>query len=216
MLMSTFMPGLLRCLLLLCASMAAKAQDVFVDPRDSSAYEIFQLGEYSWFKKNLKFQTPTSWCFENPASEACAYGNYYYPTDLINVCPDGWRVPTWREYRKALKEIQLYRGLDSVRYVASKVPLYRDLNLDGELVVGLTLIGDSTFFDYATTGWIQGDKWQPQNETTMWIVHEISNTPQPHVHIRNNEIVMHSHAHNVLDKPKNLRRFSVRCVSDVD
>ena len=192
-----------------------RAQELFLDSRDGTNYEIFNIGEYSWFKQNLKFKTATSWCFENPASEACAHGNYYYPTDLINVCPDGWRVPTWREYKKALKEIQKYYGLaDSVRYVESRVPLYKNLKLDGELVVGLTLIGDSTFFDFATTGWIQGDKWQPQSETTTWIIHEISNTPQPHLHIRNNEVVMHSHGHNIIDKPKKLRRFSVRCLSD--
>ena len=101
-----------------------------------------------------------------------------------------------------------------MKYEESKLPLYRNLKLEGERITGLTLIGDSTFFDMATSGWIEGDQWQPQNETTMWIVHDLSNTPQPHVHIRDGEITMHSHGHNVIDKPRKLRRFSVRCVSN--
>ena len=191
------------------------AQSFFLDTRDNSKYEIFEIDGQLWLKENLKFETPTSWCAEHPESDACGYGNYYYPTDLINVCPDGWRVPTWLDYKKALESIAEYYELtDSLKYEQSKLPLYRDLKLEGEMIAGLTLIGDSTFFDMATTGWIEGDQWQPQNETTMWIVHEISNTPQPHVHIRNGEITMHSHGHNVIDKPKKLRRFSVRCVSN--
>lgn len=193
------------------------AQKYFIDDRDSIRYEVFQVNKSFWFKGNLKFVTPTSWCSENPDSRACMNGNYYYPTDLINICPGGWRVPTWREYKKAIKYIEEYYGLtDSVQYVESKVPLYKDLNLDSELVVGLTLLGDSSFFDMVTTGWIQGDEWQPKDETTLWIVHDISNTPQPHIHVRNKEIVMHSHGHHVLDKPKKLRRFAVRCISDVE
>jgi uncharacterized protein (TIGR02145 family) len=104
------MPRLFFLILLLSGS-SLKAPEVFIDSRDSTEYEIFEVGEYFWFKQNLKFKTVTSWCFENPASEACTHGNYYYPTDLIKVCPDGWRVPTWREYKKALKEIQEYYGL---------------------------------------------------------------------------------------------------------
>ena len=200
-------------LILICDSVMA--QLFFVDTRDNSKYEIFEIDGQLWLKENLKFKTPTSWCAEHPASDACTYGNYCYPTDLINVCPAGWRVPTWLDYKKALKSIAEYYELtDSLKYEQSKLPLYKDLKLEGEMIAGLTLIGDSIFFDMATNGWIEGDQWQPQNETTMWIVHEISNTPQPHVHIRNGEITMHSHGHNVIDKPKKLRRFSVRCVSN--
>jgi uncharacterized protein (TIGR02145 family) len=203
-------------IILLAGCHSVTAQHQFIDKRDNHKYETFQEGQHIWFKENLKFKTPTSWCSENPQSEACLRGNYYYPTDLINVCPSGWRVPTWAEYKEAILSyhMRLVAG-DSVKFVKSKLPMYKNLSLDGELVTGLTLIGDTSFFDMTTTGWIQGDEWQAEKETTMWIVHDISNTPQPHIHVRANEVVMHSHGHNVLDKPKKLRRFSVRCISDI-
>lgn len=167
-------------------------------------------------KDNLQFKTPTSWCSEHPESDACKMGNYYYPTDLINVCPSGWRVPTWIEFKGAIKQIEnFYRLSDSIQYNQGKWPLYKDLLLEAESIANLTLINDTTFFDMAATGWVQGDKWVPQEQITLWIVHEISNTPQPHIHIKPNEIIMHSHGHNVIDKPGKLRRFSVRCVAEL-
>lgn len=87
--------------------------------------------------------------------------------------------------------------------------------LESEMVSNLTFMSDSAFFNMVAAEWIQGDEWKHQNQTTLWIVHAISNTPQPHIHVKPNAIIMHSHGHNVLDKPENLRRFSVRCVCDM-
>lgn len=204
-------------LLLSIISFGVSAQKIITDERDGNEYDVFKLGEHLWFKSNLKFITPTSWCGENPNSNACKYGNYYYPTDLVNICPTNWRVPTWKEYKNAIKEMVNYYDLsDSIKYTSDRLPLYKDLMLEGERVINLTLIEDAIFFDMAATGWIEGDKWVSQNQTTVWIIHEISNTPQPHIHVTPNDIVMHSHGHNVLDKPKKLRRFAVRCVSDIN
>ncbi len=133
--------GIAIVLILICGSVTA--QRFFTDTRDNSMYEVFGDGDQLRLKENLKFKTPTSWGAEHPESDACAYGNYYYPTDLINVCPDGWRVPTWFDYRRALKDIAAYYELtDALKYEESKLPLYRNLKLEGEMVTGLTLIGD--------------------------------------------------------------------------
>ncbi|MEM6840759.1 MAG: FISUMP domain-containing protein [Bacteroidota bacterium] len=203
--------------LLLFFAHSVYGQHPFTDTRDSTEYEVVQIAGYCWFKENVRCKTPTSWCSENPDSEACQYGNYYYPTDLMNICPEGWRVPTWLEYRAAIKEIEHHYGLsDSAKYVASQQNLYKDLLLDSEWIVNLSLMYDSTFLDMAATGWVEGNKWKPSANTTVWIIHDVSNTPQPHVHVRPNEIAMHSHGHHVLDKPKNMRRFAVRCICDID
>ncbi|MEO0334479.1 MAG: FISUMP domain-containing protein, partial [Bacteroidota bacterium] len=114
--------------LLLFAHLSVYGQHTFTDIRDGNKYEIVQIAGYRWFKENIRYKTPTSWCSENPYSEACQYGNYYYPTDLVTICPENWRVPTWLEYRAAIKEIEHYYGLaDSVKYVASQQALYKDL-----------------------------------------------------------------------------------------
>lgn len=187
------------------------AQTTMIDDRDSSKYDIVKIGNYIWFQENLRFVTPTSWCAENPNSAACPNNNFYYPTDLISVCPDGWRVPKWTEYKNAVKAIEKYYNLDP-EYNSGKAPLYKELTLDAESITGLTLLNDTTFFNMTAMGWVEGEKWEPRNQSNQWIIHGISNTPQPHLHITQERIIMHSHGHNVLDKPKKLRRFSVRCV----
>lgn len=194
----------------------AYSQNFIIDNRDSTHYPVFQIENHVWFKTNLKYKSQTSWCNQHPESEACKSGNFYYSTDLINVCPNGWRVPSWNEYKKALKVIEKQSSFssDSVTYTEGSLP-YKKHKIFAEHVVGITLIGDSTFFDMVANGWIQGDSWDLQQETTMWIVEDISNSPQPHVHILENEIRKHAHEHNVIDKPKKVRRFSVRCISDV-
>ena len=106
-------------------------------------------------------------------------------------------------------------AVDSVTYSENTMP-YKKYKILAEHIIGITLIGDTTFFDMTSTGWIQGNKWELQPQTTMWIVEDISNSPQPHVHIFDyGEIIKHAHEHNVIDKPKKIRRFSVRCISDV-
>lgn len=90
-------------IVLLTIVYTAVGQNYIVDGRDSTYYPVFQVENHLWFKTNLKYKSQTSWCNEHPDSEACESGNFYYSTDLINVCPSGWRVPTWIEYKKAIK-----------------------------------------------------------------------------------------------------------------
>lgn len=197
-------------------SCAYGQQKFFIDERDSTRYETFTIENHLWLKSNLKYKTLTSWCNEHPESEACISGNFYYATDLVNICPVGWRVPTWMDYKRAIKFIEKNRSaVDSVTYSEDIMP-NKKYKILAEGIIGITLIGDTTFFDMTSTGWIQGNKWELQPDATMWIVEDIFNSPQPHVHVlKNGEIIKHAHEHNVIDKPKKIRRFSVRCISDV-
>lgn len=193
----------------------AFSQNAIIDDRDGKHYEVFQVDNHLWFKTNLQYKSQTSWCNQHPESEACKSGNFYYSTDLINVCPNGWRVPSWMEYKKAIKFIDRNNNpSDSAIFSENFMP-YKKYKILAEQVIGITLIGDSTFFDMVANGWIEGDKWEKQNETTVWVVEDISNSPQPHVHILKGEIIKHAHEHHVIDKEKKIRRFSVRCISDV-
>ncbi|HEY4654045.1 MAG TPA: hypothetical protein VIH22_06005, partial [Cyclobacteriaceae bacterium] len=90
-----------------------------------------------------------------------------------------------------------------------------DNEIEATTVEGLQLTDRSEPLQIIATGWIQGNKWFDQkNTTTLWIANKPpADKPQPHLHIREDAIVRHAHAHNILDKPKRQRRFSVRCVS---
>lgn len=191
------------------------AQSIVIDERDSSSYQTFELAGNIWFQSNLRYVTPKSWCNQNPYSLACKDGNYYYPQELVNVCPEGWKVPTWKDYKRAIKAIEDSSRLDSSAVTWSEEKFNERFSIKEAGITGITLINDSSFFDFTSTGWIEGDRWHPQEtQTTQWIVEDISTSPQPHVHIRENEIVMHTHKHHVDDREKKRRRFSVRCVKE--
>lgn len=199
-------------------STLALGQDYLEDERDGEIYPIVQIGEHLWFQENMRVVTPTSWCAENPGSEACDHGNYYYASDLISVCPAGWRVPSWPDYRTALVTVGEHYGAELTHQAgrANTYTLNKELQLPAEIVEGFTLLNDSTFFNLTNTGWIEGDKWEPSGAANQWIIHEFSNNPQPHVHITPEHTLMHSHDYHILDKPRKVRRFSVRCIKDVE
>ncbi|MBX2843168.1 MAG: hypothetical protein KTR26_15470 [Flammeovirgaceae bacterium] len=209
----------LTLLVLIVASFSLKAQDYFEDPRDGDTYEIVKVGEHWWFRSNLNFQTATSWCFQNPDDELCEIGNFYYPADLPNVCPDGWRVPTWEEYTLALHFLMdtLNVPQNSVKFMREDIKSNK-IPISAEGVLGITFLNDSIYFNMLATGFIQGKKWikRTHSTTTMWVKKEIMDLPQPHLHIREDGMVKHSHHHNVIDKPRKQRRFSIRCVCDVE
>ncbi|MEL6538643.1 MAG: FISUMP domain-containing protein [Bacteroidota bacterium] len=196
----------------------AHCQTTFTDPRDEEQYPVIQIGDHVWFQENLRVLTPTSWCAEHPDSEACDYGNYYYASDLISACPTGWRVPSWPDYRAAIAVVEQHYGVELISQKGriKSYTLNKALQLEAETLEGFTILNDSTFFNMTNTGWIQGDKWKPSKAANQWIIHEFSNNPKPHVHIKPEHTLMHSHDYNILDKPRKVRRFSVRCIRDAE
>lgn len=78
--------------ILLLMSLNAWSQDVLIDPRDGNQYQVVQIGDYRWFKSNLRYQTPTSWCAQYHDAEPCDESNFYFYTDLESLCPPSWHV----------------------------------------------------------------------------------------------------------------------------
>ena len=72
---------------------------VFIDPRDSRAYEIVQIGEQIWFAENLNFLTGSSWCYDDESNNCDIYGRLYLWSSAINACPDGWHLPSDDEWK---------------------------------------------------------------------------------------------------------------------
>lgn len=104
---------------------------------------------------------------------------------------------------------------DSVKFIKQEI-ISNKIPISAEGVLGITFLHDSIYFNMLSTSWIQGEKWikRTNSTTTLWVKKEIMDLPQPHVHIREDGMVKHAHHHNVEDKPKKQRRFSVRCVCD--
>ena len=76
------------------------ADGAFTDNRDGRTYRKIKVGgDKAWMAENLNYPTQEgSWCYENGESNCDRYGRLYDWKTANAVCPDGWRLPSNREW----------------------------------------------------------------------------------------------------------------------
>lgn len=79
----------------------------FTDGRDAMTYEWVQVGDQVWMAENLQYKAKESWCYNNKASNCFEYGRLYTWKAASNACPDGWHLPTDKEWSSLEKQIGL-------------------------------------------------------------------------------------------------------------
>ena len=162
-------------------------------------------------REHLRFQTSTSWCPPATDISNCAQGNYYFNSDLPSVCPVGWRVVTttdWKEYIDVLAE--------TLKVSRDSLQLNEYFN-DPPKVFIHTIKTDllkDTMLNLVPLGWIEGSKKKNLLTLSMWIANSEISDPKYHLHLGAKNYHIHSHDHNIIDKPKKIRRFPVRCVCE--
>ncbi|MEM1319629.1 MAG: FISUMP domain-containing protein [Bacteroidota bacterium] len=69
------------------------------DPRDQQVYPTIQVGAQRWLASDLKFETPSSFCYNNTPSHCQQYGRLYNFNEAKKACPPGWKLPDEREWQ---------------------------------------------------------------------------------------------------------------------
>ncbi len=96
--------------------------DYNLDPRDNKNYKTINIGNQQWMQKNLHYisfnngdtipeikdlsewsstTSPASCLYNNITSNGSRYGrlyNFYVVSDVRNICPVGWHIPTSAEW----------------------------------------------------------------------------------------------------------------------
>lgn len=67
------------------------------DSRDGKHYDYVTIGKQTWFKRNLNYETEGSWCPDNHEENCKLYGRLYQ-WNVANSCPEGWHLPSMREF----------------------------------------------------------------------------------------------------------------------
>ncbi len=71
-------------------------KQTFTDPRDGEVYPLISIGTQTWFAENLRYKTEGS--IYNSNNPNPKYGRLYTWEDALTACPEGWHLPTDREW----------------------------------------------------------------------------------------------------------------------
>ena len=69
------------------------------DERDGKTYKTVEIGNQVWFAENLAYNSGTGCtAYKNEDINVDLYGYLYNWETAINVCPDGWHLPTKNDF----------------------------------------------------------------------------------------------------------------------
>jgi len=86
------------------------------DPRDNKTYKTIKIGEQVWMAENLNYEAEGSRCYNDSTAYCEKYGRLYDWKTAMQVCPDGWHLPTDIEWD------ELLHLADSTNW--TKIPYY--------------------------------------------------------------------------------------------
>lgn len=79
--------------------------EILVDERDGRKYKTVKIGQQIWMAENLNHALRGSHCYKNNAANCRKYGQLYSWGDAINVCPDGWHLPSVDEFKELIENV---------------------------------------------------------------------------------------------------------------
>jgi len=134
----------------------------FTDKRDGQKYSTVTVGDYTWMAENLNYKLDNS---KNSKDYGTSknYGVLYSLTQAKTVCPEGWHLPTyaeWKELFSALEEVH-----DDSAGWALKTTSGWESDKDGTDGNGGDLIG----FSVKPTGFYNGYYALEGQYTAFWV-----------------------------------------------
>ncbi len=79
----------------------------FTDPRDGKIYKTVKIGDQWIMAENLAYQPKTGnyWAYDDADSNITIYGYLYDWETAMNIAPEGWHLPSRKEWRAIQKTL---------------------------------------------------------------------------------------------------------------
>jgi len=185
------------------------------DERDGNVYSVIQIGDNLWMQENLRYKHQSG-AFNKRRRKLKKFGNFYDNSKLDSLCPDGWHVPTLAEWDDTMLALMKLKGVIDSQRDTSEVK--EDFNQ--ELVVTRVIADKSRQLNLFSPplnlkgfGWVdKGIRRKFLKSANLWVIDDIQNLKNYHLHVTNNESSSHHHKHHIEVKKSKKRHFNVRCI----
>ena len=104
----------------------------FTDERDGKTYKTVKIGTQTWMAENLNYKTSGSRCYDKKNANCEKYGRLYTHAVAQNACPNGWKLPTGKQWAKLLNiDVSLFNLVGMFKYFSSHLGIRRyEINVE--------------------------------------------------------------------------------------
>ena len=204
--------------IILCVH-SAFGQNTYTDSRDNNVYRTADINGTVWMLDNMKLVSKRS---RQPSQEekdkhhiSSTTGRYYHFQEVDNICPEGWRLPTFEDWTSYLNYLAI--DYDTLELISDTVEDPHHHYIEGFYGV-IDLFEEGNPLNLQPVGRYQGEALSTSFDTPFadYWAHDPNEDIQGTSHVHIWEVInVHSQEHHMNpEKEDELRRFMCRCIKE--